>query len=125
LRSRFDLRRLLVLCPAMLREKWQRELVHKFGVRADIVNAHQLLKDLKSSEARTHGFALICSLEGARPLRNWNEDNPNRTAATSDLARYVQAHENEDPLVDLLVIDEAHYLRNPESQTNELGRLFR
>lgn len=31
--------------------------------------------------------------------------------------------ESEDRLVDLLVIDEAHHLRNPETQTNELGQL--
>lgn len=125
LRSRFDLRRLLVLCPAMLREKWQRELAQKIGVRADIVNAQQLIKRLKESEARTHGFALICSQEGARPHRNWNVDGQGKMVATAELARYLQAHENEDPLIDLLVIDEAHYLRNPESQTNEMGRLFR
>ena len=32
LRSRFDMRRLMVICPAALREKWKRELSTKIGV---------------------------------------------------------------------------------------------
>ena len=31
LRSRYDTRRLMVLCPAMLREKWKMELQRRFG----------------------------------------------------------------------------------------------
>jgi len=125
LRSRFDLRRLLVVCPAMLREKWQRELAHKFGVRADIVNAAQLLKRLRDPEANRRGYALICSIEGTRPNRGWDddeEDNPNSAAM---LARYLQSHENDNQLIDLLIVDEAHYLRNPDTQTNKMGHLLR
>jgi len=33
LRSRFDMRRLLVLCPAALREKWRRELSANYETR--------------------------------------------------------------------------------------------
>jgi hypothetical protein len=39
LRARVDAKRLLVVCPAMLREKWRDELANRFGVRADIVDA--------------------------------------------------------------------------------------
>lgn len=73
LRSRFDLRRLLVLCPAILRDKWQRELAQKIGVRADVVNAAGLLQRLQDHDAAIRGFALICSLQGARPIRNWDD----------------------------------------------------
>ena len=124
IRSRFDLRHLLVLCPAMLREKWQRELVNRFGIRADIVNAKQLLKQLKQPETITQGFALICSLEGARPHRHW--DDPSETGnGAAQLARFLQSRDQDESLFDLVIIDEAHYLRNPESQTNELGQLIR
>ena len=125
LRSRFDLRRLLVLCPAMLREKWQRELAHKIGVRADIVNAKQMLKRFNDPETRMHGYAMICSQEGARPYRNWRDTKASASSSTAQLAHHLQAHEHDDPLIDLLVIDEAHYLRNPNSQTHEMGQLFR
>ena len=37
LRTRFDFRRLFVLCPAMLRDKWRSELRQRFGVTADVL----------------------------------------------------------------------------------------
>lgn len=123
LRSRFDMRRLLVLCPAMLRPKWQRELAQKMGVRADIVKADDLHKRLKSPESSIHGYALICSQEGARPTRDWEDEKNSNSAAK--LARFLRDRENDPPLIDLLIVDEAHYMRNRESRTNELGHLLR
>ena len=123
LKSRFDLRRLVVLCPAILREKWQRELGHKIGVKADIVDAPGLLSLLQDTDAARRGFAAICSLQGARPNRNWRETNP--TSGSAKLAHFLHSREHDEPLIDLLVVDEAHYLRNPESQTHEFGRLIR
>src|SRR4029079_849670 len=46
-RARFDMRRLLVVCPAVLREKWREELRSRFGVDAQIVNAGDLLDALR------------------------------------------------------------------------------
>lgn len=123
LRSRFDMRRLLVLCPAMLRPKWQRELLQKMGVRAEIVKTDELLKRLKSPESAIHGYALVCSQEGARPTRYWEDEKNSNSAAK--LARFLRDRENDPPLIDLLIVDEAHYMRNPESRTNELGHLLR
>ena len=37
----------------------------------------------------------------------------------------LHAVEGRDPLLDLVVIDEAHYLRNPDTATSQLGRLLR
>ena len=121
LRSRFDMRRLLVLCPAALREKWQRELSVKIGVPAQICDANEALKALKDENVQARGFAIIASIQGLRPPRRWEDDDEKRSAAK--LARFLRSMESEDRLVDLLVIDEAHHLRNPETQTNELGLL--
>lgn len=121
LRSRFDMRRLLVLCPAALREKWHRELSTKIGVAAQICDARAALEVLQDEDAQARGFALIASTQGLRPPRAWEEEESKRAAAK--LARFLRSMENEDRLVDLLVIDEAHHLRNPETQTNELGQL--
>ena len=123
LRSRYDMRRLLVLCPAALREKWRDELSGKMGVHAQICDAKEVLDILRDEEARARGFALVASMQGLRPPRNWEEETSNRYSA--ELARFFRAMENEDRLLDLLVIDEAHHLRNPETQTNELGHLLR
>ena len=43
LRARFDARRLLVVCPAMLREKWQEELRERFGVSPKLTDVGNLL----------------------------------------------------------------------------------
>ncbi len=69
LKSRFDLKRLVVLCPAILRDKWQRELGQKIGVDADIVDARGLLSLLQDPGAAARGFAAICSLQGRLPER--------------------------------------------------------
>jgi superfamily II DNA or RNA helicase len=121
LRSRFDMRRLLVLCPAALREKWRRELSGKIGVAAQICDARDALTMLRDEDSQARGFALIASTQGLRPPREWEEDTNKK--ATAELARFLRSMESEDRLLDLLVIDEAHHLRNPETQTNELGRL--
>jgi len=123
LRSRYDMRRLLVLCPAVLREKWRDELYYKMGIEADIVGVQELLRVLRDSDRALRGFALISSIQGFRPGQDWEEAN-NKTPS-AQLARYLQERENEERLVDLLVIDEAHYLRNPETQANQVGHLVR
>lgn len=127
LMSRFDLRRLMVLCPAMLREKWWFELKNRFGIKAQILDASQTFSMLKTveSEGALGQFAIICSMQGLRPWQGWNDDENPNSAPASLLARYLSDHENEIPLIDLLIIDEAHYLRNPESKTAVLGRLLR
>ena len=128
LRTRFDFRRLLVLCPAVLREKWQRELGRRFGVDADILDAQGTLERLRraNEEGQHFGFAIVASLQGLRPEKNWNERSGQETGGpASRLARFLEDHGQDDPIVDMCVIDEAHYLRNPETMTSALGRLVR
>ena len=125
LRSRFDLQRLLVLCPAMLREKWARELRSRFGVNPDILGAEEMVGYLREVVAGTRReFAIVASMQGLRPPSDWEEAE---TAAgpRAGLARLLNDRRQEEPLFDLLVIDEAHYLRNPETRTAELGALLR
>ncbi len=124
LRSRFDLQRLLVVCPAMLREKWARELERRFGVQADVCSASQLVSRLRSVQAGgRQDFAIIASIQGIRPPKDWEEADADGPTAT--LAKLLTAAAVEEPLIDMIVVDEAHYLRNPESQSHELGSLLR
>lgn len=126
LQAREDARRLLVVCPAMLCDKWKRELAHRFGVKASVVDAHELIQQLEEIKRQPHQeFALIASLQGIRPSRGWNdEDEPSDTAAAR-LARLLNESELEEPLLDMVIIDEAHYLRNQDTQTYRLGKLLR
>jgi len=125
MRSRFDIRRVMVLCPAMLREKWRSELIRRFGIDANILGSSDVLnyfREYKSGERQN--YAIISSMQGLRPRRGWDRGNEN-TDNSSILSRFLEAAQYEEPLLDLLIIDEAHYLRNPESMTSRLGRLLR
>ena len=125
LRAREDASRLLVICPAVLRDKWKSELLHRFGVNATICNAEELLDSLQHHEQyRSEGFAIIASLQGLRPPRGWDSDEELKSGA-AELARYIQDKSPEGEFIDCLIIDEAHYLRNPESQTHKLAQLIR
>ncbi len=125
LRARMDARRLLVVCPAVLREKWRDELLNRFGVKADIVDADELLKRVQSVQQKPRQeFALIASLQGIRPPANYEDIGNKQSAAV--LARFLSDFEQgADPLFHLTIFDEAHYLRNPETSTHQLGRLLR
>ena len=125
LRARYDARRLVVICPAMLRDKWKTELRERFGVEAEFCNASELLRVLKTDKHKTpdrKGY--ICSLQGLRPPRGWADPKEPTQGPQADLARFLQDMEAEEDLIDLAIIDEAHYLRNPESQTARLGSLI-
>lgn len=62
LRTRFNLWRLVVLCPAVLREKWRRELRQRFGVAADVLGARET-RDLRFGQCSGSGRARPLSAE--------------------------------------------------------------
>lgn len=128
LRARQDARRLLVVCPAMLREKWRDELANRFGVKAEIVDAGELLEGLQEVQQRPlDGFAYIASVQGLRPPRGWDDDDPEKrpNTATAQLAQFLDSKDQVGAPFDLIIVDEAHYLRNTKTQTYKLGKLLR
>lgn len=126
LRARFDARRLLIIAPAVLREKWKDELSNRFGVNAEIVDAKELLQKLESVREKPQtSFALIASMQGIRPPRDFAKKDIKELNSAGRLARFFDDAEVEEPLLDMVVFDEAHYLRNRETQVNRLGRLIR
>jgi len=126
LRARFDARRLLIIAPAVLREKWKDELSNRFGVNAEIVDAKELLQKLESVREKPQtSFALIASMQGIRPPRDFAKKDIKELNSAGKLARFLDDAEVEEPLLDMVVFDEAHYLRNRETQVNRLGRLIR
>ena len=124
LRARYDARRLVVVCPAMLREKWCDELRARFGVDAVQLSAAELVNELKRNKHQTpEGKGFVCSLQGLRPPRGWR--NPEKKRSDAVLGRLLEELTQAEPVIDLLIIDEAHYLRNLETQNAALGRLLR
>jgi SNF2 family DNA or RNA helicase len=125
LRAREDARRLLVICPAMLRQKWKEELDLRFGVKAELVDAMELLEKLKYAQNQPHEtFALIASYQGTRPPSETGQE-AKRVAQSAKLADFLEEMSMEEPLLDLVIFDEAHYLRNRQTRTYKLANLLR
>ena len=129
LRARFDMRQLVVVCPAMLREKWRDELRYRFGIDAQIASAADLLDAISRLERPIgEGKAWIISYQSARPPRDWRPDarkKPDRPGPRWTLAELLYKQADEEPLIDLVVFDEAHYMRNRETAAWKLGDLMR
>ncbi len=127
LQTRADARRLLIVCPAMLRQKWKDDLAQRFNIFAKIVDARDLLSRTKLclETQRNQSFACIASLEGLRPSGNWEDSSAKNTRA--EFARLLDANPAGDDfgLFDLAIIDEAHYLRNAATASNRVGQLIR
>lgn len=94
--------RVLILCPAPLRAQWQSELLEKFGVRAVCVDG-DFARHFRGSNVFEQDGPVIASLQfGA--------------GRADDLAHIPW---------DLVVIDEAHRLRNAWKPGNKMGRALR
>ncbi|MDI2073065.1 SNF2-related protein [Bradyrhizobium sp. Mp27] len=127
LQARFGSRRLLVVCPSMLQQKWQNELRNRFSIDANIVDANELLQQLERvTEDATTSFVSIGSIESLRARRPRPEDTERPVGPRQRLAAFLAERESSDEteLIDLVIIDEAHYLRNPATAANYLATLL-
>jgi SNF2 family DNA or RNA helicase len=106
LKIRYNFNKLMVVCPAMLRNKWKLELSRRFGINAQILNKKDVLDDLQNNN---DDKAIISSYEGLRPS---GEDN-------NELIEFIKSKQYDEKLIDLLIVDEAHYAKNPKSKTNK------
>ena len=126
IQARHAARRLLIVCPAMLREKWKVDLRVRFNISSEICDAKQTFE--KVSKVANHNFdesfVIISSLEGLRTPAHF-ESNTGRNARTKFAQLLDQnTRSSEFALFDCVIIDEAHYLRNPDTATHRLGRLL-
>jgi superfamily II DNA or RNA helicase len=98
-------RRALVVCKASLCIKWQMEMRKRFDLQFDIWKAPQLREYLsRYREDEDLGLRAICSLESFR--------NPT----------VMQEWEAMPPPLDVLIIDEAHHLKNAETKAHKACR---
>ncbi len=127
LKARFSSKNLMVLCPFNLRKKWRDELVNKFGIDAKIANAEELLENIQNRSSRPRGNAFICGIQSIRPDKGWEDpEYETKRRKQRDLALELEDLSLADnKIFDLLIIDEAHHLRNPTTQLNKIGTLFR
>lgn len=124
LEARERARRFLIVCPSMLRGKWQKELICRFQIDAQIANA-QVLRDACVAALRdpSKSFTLVASFDGLRP-RSDSAKEYSPVSVRDELEDLLDQH-LADPsfaLFDYVIIDEAHYARNPQTKTNKLVR---
>jgi SNF2 family DNA or RNA helicase len=126
LKQRFNFKKLLIICPGVLRQKWKDELKKKMGVKAEIVDAKELLRIAQNKEEDE--FALICSRQGlvtrAKAERKMKDDSE-RDKGNLIRQTFEDLAAEGEKLFDLLIVDEAHYLRNPETQIYKIAKPLR
>lgn len=117
--ARKNAKRLLVVAPAVLREKWRGDIRRFFNIDAEIVSPQKenssltLLRrihDAIDDPARTN-FAIIVSLEGLR--------------TAGDVLSELEKCRDDKMLFDMTIIDEAHYMRNSTTASFKAGELLR
>ena len=105
LHQRAGVRRGLVVCPAALTRKWRAEMKRRFDVELEIINRSRLAEFAEELHAGEDPALLAAiSLESFRTARELDQ-----------LAEL-------EPRFDLIVVDEAHALRNRSTRSFALGR---
>jgi hypothetical protein len=96
-------------------DKWQYEMLNRFGIEAQPADADDLCRDIETTlRDPLHSFVRIGSLEGLRS-RQLDEDDEVRTTRQR-LMLQLQDHPAGDfSLFDLVIVDEAHAARNAET----------
>ena len=106
LRSQVSVERVLLVVPSRLCTKWKDEMERRFGDPFEIVKGRQIA-ELRQKMQRDHElecFSWIVSIESAR-------------------SKEVTEFLNElQPPIDVVVVDEAHRMRNSSTNQNRLGR---
>ena len=127
IQARESARRLLIVCPAMLRGKWRDDLRKRFNISGEIVSAADILE--RTQNIVTHKsadpFVCITSLEGLRPPADFEDESVTNVRARFARLLDQNTATEEFAVFDHVIIDEAHYLRNPSTGNNRLGRLLR
>ncbi len=108
-RARQDLQRVLIVCPASLRVKWQNEMSQRFGERFEILRASEVRRRLSSQNEhdllyqRLYGIVSYATIR-SKQLRELLDQYP--------------------PNLDFLIVDEVHHCRNRDTHNFRSVRLL-
>ncbi len=106
LNARKNLDKVLIVCPSRLRDKWREEMNRKFDQDFGVFDRKgltQYIERIRESPSRGRLRAIV----SMQTMRN------------KDLREELGAEVSQ---FDLVVVDEAHHARNPETQTSEMLR---
>lgn len=103
-----ELPRVLIVCPSMLTQKWEGEMRKRFSLDFNILKRDDFMKFLQ--RYREYGEAE--KLKGIIPLQTIRSN------------RMIESLRDIAPRFDIVIVDEAHYMRNPETLSSELGEVL-
>lgn len=108
IRARQTTYRVLVVCPANLAEKWQMELEKRFGEKFEILTSKAFIEFLQRYSEAPHGEKIngIISFESIR------QDH------------VLELLEGVSPQFDVIIVDEAHHMRNFGRKQRKAGVLL-
>jgi len=105
LKARFNIARVLVICPAGLRVKWQTELLTRFDESFMIMDRRAVLEDLRLYR-ETNGRQPLNGIVGLETIR---------------MRQLQDDIEQSEVRYDLVIVDEAHHLRTAGRLSNAIG----
>lgn len=100
-----ELSRVLIICPSMLTQKWEKEMRRRFSLDFNILKRGDFTKFLQryTEYGEAEKLKGIISLQAVRS------------------SRVIESLRDIAPRFDIVIVDEAHYMRNPETLSSELG----
>lgn len=103
-----ELSRVLIVCPSMLTQKWEKEMQKRFGLDFSILKRDDFMKFLQ----RYAEYGEAEKMKGIISLQTL------RSNSMIENLREVAPH------FDIAIVDEAHHMRNPETLSSELGEVL-
>lgn len=127
LKARRELKNVLIVCPKSLQQKWEDELLEKFGLQFQVYdNSKDLIRDLEVQRGNVHA---IVNYEKIRMKRDDEDDDEDGIKGKKQKKDQKKKREK-DPktnFIDFLTVkgcsfslvlcDEAHKMRNSSTQT--------
>ena len=114
LKARRELHHVLIVCPKSLQRKWKDELAFKFGLQFKIYdNQKELLAEMQEHRVSIHA---IINYEKIRMKKH--KENEKEKKGKDDMPKNIVDFLSEkDFHFSLVLCDEAHKMRNRETQT--------
>ena len=113
LKARRELNHVLIVCPKSLQRKWKDELAFKFGLQFKIYDSQkELITDMQEHRVSVHA---IVNYEKIRMKRQKSKDEKKpKDEMPKNIVEFLSQN---DFHFSLVLCDEAHKMRNRETQT--------
>lgn len=124
--ARKEAKKLLIIAPAALCIKWKEDSEKFFGISSRIVSVSEFYNECEDAILASHkneNKVWIISLQGIRYKYAAEPDNEDKSTKAK-LFRLL-ADEKYNNFFDMVIIDEAHYLRNSETASFKSAEFIR